>query len=49
VVFDLAKGVHQRSTTRMAMDFSMSGSGPDGTAMSMQTVSKSVVTVEIVP
>jgi Family of unknown function (DUF6263) len=48
VVFDLAKGQHQRSTTRLAMDFSMSGSGPDGAALTMQTTSKSVVTVEIV-
>jgi Family of unknown function (DUF6263) len=48
LLFDVAKGQYQRSTTRMTMAFSMSGSGPDGAALSMQTVSKSVVTVEIV-
>ena len=47
--FDIAKGQHRRSTTRMTMSFSMSTSGPDGAAMTMETVSKSLITVEIVP
>jgi len=49
LLFDMAKGQHQRSTTRMTMSFSMSTPGPDGAAMTMETVSKSLITVEIVP
>jgi hypothetical protein len=33
----------------MTIAFNMSGSAPDGAAIGMQTVSKSVVTMEIVP
>ena len=49
LLFDMGKGQHQRSTTRMTMSFSMSTRGPDGAAMTMETVSRSLITVEIVP
>jgi len=49
VLFDVANGRQQRSTTRMTMSFSVSAPGPGGAATNMETVSKSVITVEIVP
>jgi hypothetical protein len=49
LLFDVAKGQHQRSTTRVTTSFSMSVPGPGGAATSMETVSKSVIAVEIVP
>jgi Family of unknown function (DUF6263) len=49
LLFDVVKGQHQRSTTRMTMSFSMSAPGPGGATTTMETVSKSVITFEIVP
>ena len=49
LLFDIGRGQHQRSITGMTMSFSMSAPGPDGAAMTMETVSKSLMTIEIVP
>jgi hypothetical protein len=46
-VFDVAKGRLQRTTTTMTMPVTMSGTGPDGSAMSMKTSTKSTVVVEL--
>jgi hypothetical protein len=47
-LFDVAKGRQQRGTTRTNVAIMMSGSGPDGAALSMQTLVKGTLTVEIV-
>jgi hypothetical protein len=49
LLFDVAKGRHQRSTMRLTTSFSMSAPGPGGAATNMETVSTSVITVETVP
>jgi hypothetical protein len=48
LLFDIAKGLQQRSTTRVTMSFSMSVPGAGGAAMNTENVSKSVISVEIV-
>jgi len=47
-VFHVSKGRVQRGTTRMTMSFSMSGSAPDGTPISMKTTAKSTMTIELI-
>jgi len=47
-LFDVSKGRQQRGTTRTNVTIMMSGSGPDGAALSMQTLVKGTLTVELV-
>ena len=47
VIFDLVNGRLHRSTTRTTMPMTMSGPGPDGNAMRLQTLAKSTITVEL--
>ena len=49
VSFDVAKGRLQKADVRSTVNMSMSGSGPDGSAMSMQTLVKARITVELLP
>ena len=48
MLFDVAKGRLQRGTTRVTLPMTMSGTGPDGTPVSMQTNAKTTVTIELV-
>ena len=48
LLFDMAKGQHQRSTMGMTTSFGMSGPGPDGGVMTMDAVARALITVEIV-
>jgi hypothetical protein len=45
--FDVAKGRLQKATLRSTVDMSMSGSGPDGSAMNIKTLVKSQFTLEL--
>jgi hypothetical protein len=47
-VFDAGTGRFRRSTTHVTIPMSMSGTGPDGTALNMKTSVKTTTTVEIV-
>jgi hypothetical protein len=47
-VFDAGTGRLRGSTTRMTVPMTMSGTGPDGAAMSMKTTVKSTTTVELI-
>lgn len=49
LIVDVVKGRLRRSTTRTTMPMTMSRPGPDGNAMNMQTLAKSIITVELVP
>lgn len=49
LIFDVVQGQLRRSTTRTTMPMTMSGPGPDGNAMNMQTLAKSTITVETLP
>jgi Family of unknown function (DUF6263) len=48
MVFNVAKGRQQRAVNRMNTSLTMSGSGPDGSVMNMQTLVKATVTLELV-
>jgi Family of unknown function (DUF6263) len=48
VLFDVAKGRVQRGTTRLSMPMTLSGPRPDGSAISMQTNAKTVLTIELI-
>jgi Family of unknown function (DUF6263) len=48
MVFNVAKGRQQRAVNRMNTSLTMSGSGPDGSTMNMQTLVKATVTLELV-
>jgi hypothetical protein len=45
--FDVAKGRLQKADIRSTLDMSMSGTGPDGSAMNMKTQVKAVFTLEL--
>ena len=47
-LFDAGTGRLRGSTTRLTIPMTMSGSGPDGTPMSMKTNVKRTTTVELV-
>ncbi len=47
-LFDPGTGRMRGSTTRLTIPMTMSGSGPDGTPMTMKTNVKSTTTVELV-
>ena len=47
-VFDTGAGKFQRSTTRLTIPMTMSGSGPDGSPLNMKMSVKSTTTVELV-
>jgi hypothetical protein len=47
--FDAGTGRFQRSTITISMPLTMSGTGPDGTAMSLALNVKTTTTVDIVP
>ncbi len=47
-IFDAGTGRFRRSTTHLTMPMTMSGTGPDGTALNMKTSLKTTTTVEIV-
>ncbi len=47
-IFDVGRGRLQRGTTTMMVPVSMSGTAPDGTAISMKTSTKSTVVVELI-
>ena len=47
-VFEAGTGRFRRSTTHVAIPMSMSGTGPDGTALNMKTSVKTTTTVELV-
>jgi Family of unknown function (DUF6263) len=47
-VFDAGTGRLRGSTTRMTVPMTMSGTGPDGSTMSMKTSVKSTTTVELI-
>jgi hypothetical protein len=47
-VFDAGTGRFRGSTTHITMPMTMSGTGPDGTALSMKTSVKTTTTVELV-
>ncbi len=49
VLFDVAKGQARKGVTRLTMPVMISGSAPDGTAMNMQSLVKTTLTIEIVP
>ncbi len=48
MLFDVSKGRLQRGTTRVTLPMTMSGNGPDGTPMTMQTNAKTTVTIELI-
>jgi hypothetical protein len=47
-LFEAGTGKFRRSTIRLTMPMTMSGSGPDGSQMNMRTNIKSTITVELV-
>jgi len=47
-LFHVSKGQVQRGTSRMTMPFTMSGSAPDGTPISMKTIAKTTITIELI-
>jgi hypothetical protein len=47
-VFEAGSGKMRKSTTRLSMPLSMSGTGPDGSPMNLKTTVKSTTTVELV-
>jgi hypothetical protein len=47
-LFNAGRGRIERVTTNLTMPMSISGTGPDGTAMNMRTVSVSTTTLELV-
>jgi hypothetical protein len=47
-IFDAGTGRFRRSTTHVSIPMTMSGTGPDGTVLSMKTSIKTTTTVEIV-
>ena len=47
-IFDLSAGRLVRSTVRMNLPMSMSGTGPDGSAMNLSTVVKGTTTTELI-
>jgi len=48
MIFDVARGRLRRSTSRATMPIGMSGRGPDGNAMNIHAVVKSLLTMELV-
>jgi hypothetical protein len=48
MIFNVAKGRQQRAVNRMNTSLTMSGAGPDGSTLSMQTLVKATVTLELV-
>ena len=46
--FDVATGLLRSSVVRQTIPMTMSGTGPDGTALNMQTQVKSTTTTELV-
>jgi hypothetical protein len=47
-IFDVANGMLQSSTVNLTVPMTMSGTGPDGSALNMQSQVKSTTTTEIV-
>ncbi|HET7216707.1 MAG TPA: DUF6263 family protein [Vicinamibacterales bacterium] len=48
LLFDVSKGRVQRGTTHLTIPMTMSGTGPDGTAVTMQTNAKTTLTMELI-
>ena len=46
--FDVGKGRIQRGVTRLTIPMTMAGTGPDGSAVNMQTNAKTTLTLELI-
>lgn len=48
LLFDVAKGRVQRGVTHLTIPMTMTGTGPDGSAVNMQTNAKTTLTLELI-
>jgi hypothetical protein len=49
LLFDVAKGRFQGGTTKLTMPLMMTGSTPDGSQLNMTTLTKTTITIELIP